>query len=39
MPPGRRVGIGLIWAALAVFTVDSVRRVGVDRTSDEPSSV
>jgi chloramphenicol-sensitive protein RarD len=31
MPPARWVGFGLIWLALAVFTVDAVRRSRVNR--------
>ncbi len=31
MPPARWLGFGLIWVALAVFTVDAVRRARVER--------
>ena len=31
MPPARWVGFALIWTALAVFTVDAVRRARADR--------
>jgi chloramphenicol-sensitive protein RarD len=33
MPPARWVGFALIWVALAVFTVDAVRRTRADRSS------
>jgi chloramphenicol-sensitive protein RarD len=39
MPPARWVGFSLIWVALAVFIVDSVRRVGYGRHLHEPSAV
>ena len=38
MPPARWLGFGLIWLALAVFTVDAVRRARVGRRT-EPSTV
>jgi chloramphenicol-sensitive protein RarD len=31
MPPGRWIGFGLIWVALAVFTVDALRRSRAER--------
>ncbi len=31
MPPARWFGFALIWMALAVFTVDAVRRARADR--------
>lgn len=37
MPPARWVGFALIWVALAVFTVDAVRRVRVARRSHATS--
>lgn len=37
MPPMRWFGFGLIWVALAVFTVDAVRRARVDRRTAVPS--
>lgn len=39
MPPARWIGFALIWAALAVFTVDAVRRGRADRRSSQPSAV
>lgn len=33
MPPARWVGFALIWVALAVFTVDAVRRARADRST------
>ncbi|CAA0092125.1 Protein RarD [Mycolicibacterium vanbaalenii] len=39
MPPARWFGFALIWVALAVFTVDAVRRARVMRRAAEPSSV
>ncbi|GJF12454.1 protein RarD [Mycolicibacterium cyprinidarum] len=39
MPPARWVGFALIWVALAVFSVDAVRRVRVVQRSYEPSSL
>ncbi len=37
MPPARWLGFALIWMALAVFTVDAVRRARVDRRRSAPS--
>ena len=37
MPPARWVGFALIWVALAVFTVDAVRRARADRRAVQPS--
>ena len=37
MPPARWLGFALIWVALAVFTVDAVRRARVDRRPSAPS--
>ncbi|HYJ54047.1 MAG TPA: EamA family transporter RarD [Mycobacterium sp.] len=37
MPPARWLGFALIWMALAVFTVDAVRRARVDRQPSAPS--
>ncbi|HEY9267380.1 MAG TPA: EamA family transporter RarD [Mycobacterium sp.] len=37
MPPARWLGFALIWVALAVFTVDAVRRARVDRRTAVPS--
>ena len=39
MPPVRLVGFALVWLALAVFTVDSLRhaRAGVDAPRPRPS--
>ena len=37
MPPARWLGFALIWMALAVFTVDAVRRARVDRRPSAPS--
>ncbi len=37
MPPARWLGFALIWMALAVFTVDAVRRARVDRRTSAPS--
>ncbi len=39
MPPARWVGFALIWVALAVFTVDAVRRVRIAPGSYEASPV
>jgi chloramphenicol-sensitive protein RarD len=38
MPPARWFGFGLIWLALAVFTVDALVRARVDRVPLESSS-
>ena len=35
MPPMRWLGFALIWVALAVFTVDAVRRARADRHAVE----
>jgi chloramphenicol-sensitive protein RarD len=37
MPPARWLGFGLIWLALAVFTVDALNRRRVDRTVPQSS--
>ncbi|MCV7153137.1 EamA family transporter RarD [Mycolicibacterium pyrenivorans] len=37
MPPARWLGFALIWVALAVFTVDAVRRARVDRRTAVPA--
>lgn len=37
MPPARWLGFALIWMALAVFTVDAVRRARVDRRASARS--
>ncbi len=37
MPPVRWLGFALIWVALALFTVDALRRARVARCSCEPS--
>ncbi len=37
MPPVRWLGFALIWVALALFTVDALRRARVARRSCEPS--
>ena len=39
MPPARWFGFALIWTALAIFTVDAVRRARADRRSSQPSPV
>ncbi|MGZ8802998.1 MAG: EamA family transporter RarD [Mycobacterium sp.] len=39
MPPARWLGFGMIWVALAVFTVDAVRRARVVRRSSESTPV
>ena len=39
MPPARWLGFALIWTALAVFTVDAVRRARVDRHPSAESRV
>lgn len=39
MPPARWLGFALIWAALAVFTVDAVRRARADRHPSAASQV
>jgi chloramphenicol-sensitive protein RarD len=40
MPPGRWIGFGLIWLALAVFTLDALRRrPGKTRAPDTPDRV
>jgi chloramphenicol-sensitive protein RarD len=37
MPVGRWIGFGLIWVALAVFSIDALRRARVDRVPVESS--
>ena len=37
MPPARWVGFGLIWLALAVFSVDALWRGRVDRAALQSS--
>lgn len=39
MPPARWFGFALIWTALAIFTLDAVRRTRADRRSSQPSPV
>ena len=39
MPPARWFGFALIWTALAIFTLDAVRRARADRRSSQPSPV
>ncbi|MEH3141953.1 MAG: EamA family transporter RarD [Mycobacterium kyogaense] len=38
MPPARWLGFALIWVALAVFTLDAVRRSRSDRRAAQPSA-
>ena len=38
MPPARWLGFALIWLALAVFTVDAVRRARSDRRAGSPAA-
>lgn len=39
MPPARWFGFALIWTALAIFTLDALRRARADRRSSQPSPV
>ncbi|MEW5811748.1 MAG: EamA family transporter RarD [Actinomycetota bacterium] len=39
MPPARWLGFALIWVALAVFTLDAVRRARVDRRAAQSSAI
>ena len=39
MPTARWLGFALIWTALAVFTIDAVRRARVDRHRSAESRV